>query len=57
MNVKVEREMRAQVVALARVRGEKDALGSGASAVVRRALADYLAKHKDEIPAWWRDHL
>lgn len=57
MNVRVEREMRAQAVAIAQVRGERDELGRGVSAVVRRSLGRYVARHKDELPDWWRDLL
>lgn len=57
MNVRVEREVRAQAVAIARVRGERDDLGTGVSVIVRRALARYVARHQDELPEWWRDLL
>jgi hypothetical protein len=57
MNVRVDREMRAKAVAIARVRHEKDGLGTGASVVVRRALARYITRHQDELPDWWEDLL
>lgn len=57
MNVRVERETRAKAVAIARVRHEKDELGTGASVIVRRALARYIKSHEDELPDWWRDLL
>lgn len=57
MNVRVDRELRAQAIAIARVRGERDALGTGVSAVVRRSLTRYVTTHKDELPDWWRDLL
>ena len=57
MNVRLWRTQRAQAVALARVRNERDALGGGASAIVRTALAEYIARHEDELPDWWRDLL
>ncbi len=57
MNVRVERELRAQAVAIARVRGERDPLGAGISAVVRRCLSRYVTRHQDELPDWWRDLL
>jgi hypothetical protein len=57
MNVRVERETRAKAVAIARVRHEKDDLGTGASVIVRRALARYIKSHEDELPDWWRDLL
>lgn len=57
MNARVPAELRAKAVALARVRGERDAIGTGASVVIRRALADYVRKHEAQLPDWWRDHL
>lgn len=55
MTTRVDRELRAQAVAIARVRKERDALGFGASVIVRKALADYVRKHQDQLPADWRD--
>lgn len=57
MNVRVPPELRAQVVALAQVRGEHDSVGGGASVIVRRAFEEYVADHADELPAWWRRFL
>lgn len=57
MNARVPAELRAKAVALARVRGERDAIGTGASVIIRRALTAYVRKHEDQLPDWWRDHL
>lgn len=46
MNVRVDEATRRKAVAIAKIRKERDQLGFGASVVVRRALARYVAQHK-----------
>jgi hypothetical protein len=55
MNVRVSPELRAQVMALAQVRGEHDNIGRGASAIARRLFTQYVDEHRAELPDWWRD--
>ncbi len=47
MTTRVDAQLRADCVAIARKRRERDALGFGLSVVVRKALADYRRKHAD----------
>lgn len=56
-NLRLPSEDRAQLIALAKARNERDLLGSGASAVVRRLVKGYLSRHRAEIPDNWRDYL
>lgn len=57
MTTRIDRELRAKAVAIARVRKERDQLGFGASVIVRRALARYVRDHQDQLPDNWRDNL
>lgn len=54
MNVRVERELRAQARAIARNRRETDATGTGVGAVVRQFLAEYVAEFKHLLPDDWQ---
>ena len=46
MTVRVDRELREKAVAIAKIRKERDDLGFGASVVVRKALARYVARYE-----------
>jgi hypothetical protein len=45
MTTRVDAQLRADCVAIARIRKERDELGFGLSVVVRKALRDYRRKH------------
>jgi hypothetical protein len=45
MTTRVDAQLRADCVAIARIRKERDELGFGLSVVVRKALKDYRRKH------------
>jgi hypothetical protein len=57
MTTRIDRQLRAQAVAIARVRKERDDLGFGASVIVRKAIRDYVRRHRDQLPDNWRDYL
>lgn len=46
MNVRVDEDVRRKAIAIARIRRERDELGFGASVVVRKALARYVARYE-----------
>jgi Arc/MetJ family transcription regulator len=46
MNVRVPEDIRTKAIAIARIKKERDRYGFGASVVVRRALARYVAQHE-----------
>lgn len=54
MNARVPAELRLQVTALARVRGERDDHGGGIGAVIRREIDDYVARYEHLLPADWQ---
>lgn len=54
MTTRIDRVKRAKLGAIAKIRKERDALGFGASVVVRRAVDDYLRKHEHLLPPDWQ---
>lgn len=46
MNTRIDEQLRKDAVEIARLRDERDLTGTGLSVVVRKAVSDYVKKHR-----------